>query len=55
MLRKNWLRELVGTFAGEKWLTLAVLAVVGAAGCLIDFTSLNEFFDGVVFTFWCCC
>jgi hypothetical protein len=46
--------ELVGMFAGEKRLTVVVLAVVGAAGCLIDFTGLNELFGGVVFTFWLC-
>jgi hypothetical protein len=43
---------MVGMFAGEKCLTLSVVAVVGAAGCLIDFTSVDEFFGGVVFTFW---
>lgn len=46
--------ELVGMFVGEKRLTLAVLAVAGAPGCSIDFTSLNMLFCGVVFTFWLC-
>jgi hypothetical protein len=46
--------ELVRMFAGEKPLTLTVLAVVGVAGSLIDSTSINELFGGVVFTFWLC-
>ena len=52
-LLKELAAELVGMFAGEKRLTLAVLAVVAAAGCLIDFTSLNELFGGAVLLFGC--
>jgi hypothetical protein len=50
---KELVGELLGMFAHEKRLRFAVLPVVGAAGCLIDFTSLNELFGGVVFTFGC--
>jgi hypothetical protein len=45
--------ELVGMFAGEKRLTLAVLALVAAAGCLLDFTTLNELIAGAVLPFGC--
>jgi hypothetical protein len=45
--------ELVGMFAGEKRLTLAVLALVAAAGCLLDFTTLNELIAGAVLSFGC--
>jgi len=45
--------ELVGMFAGEKRLTLAVLALVAAAGCLLDFTTLNELIAGAVLCFGC--
>ena len=50
-LLKELTAELVGMFAGEKRLTLAVLAVVAAAGCLIDFTSLDKLFGGAVLLF----
>jgi hypothetical protein len=45
--------ELVGKFAREKPLTLAVLAVVGVAGSLIDSTSINELFGGSSLLFGC--
>jgi hypothetical protein len=45
--------ELFGMFAGEKRLTLAVLAVVAAAGFLLDFTSLNQLIAGSVLLFGC--
>ena len=45
--------ELVGMFAGEKRLTLAVLALVATAGCLLDFTTLNELIAGAVLPFGC--
>jgi type IV secretory pathway VirB2 component (pilin) len=43
--------ELVGMFAGEKRLTLAVLAVIAAAELLLDFTSLNQLIAGAVLLF----
>ena len=50
---KELAAELVGMFAGEKRLTLAVLALVAAAGCLLDFTTLNELIAGAVLPFGC--
>jgi uncharacterized membrane protein YhhN len=56
-LLKELAAELVGMFAGEKRLTLAVLAVVAAADCWIDFTSLNDSFSAgqCYFLVACCC
>ena len=50
---KELAAELVGMFAGEKRLSLAVLAVVAAAGFLLDFTSLNQLIVGAVLLFGC--
>jgi hypothetical protein len=50
---KELAAELLGMFAGEKRLTLAVLAVVAAAEFLLDFTSLNELIAGAVLLFGC--
>jgi hypothetical protein len=50
---KELAAELVGMFAGEKRLTVAVLALVAAAGCLLDFTTLNELVAGTVLLFGC--
>jgi hypothetical protein len=45
--------ELVGMFAGEKRLTVAVLALVAVAGCLLNFTTLNQLIPGTVLLFGC--
>jgi hypothetical protein len=50
---KELAAELVGMFAGEKRLTLAVLAVVAAAGFLLGFTSLNQLIAASVLLFGC--
>ena len=33
--------ELIGMFVAEKWLAIAVLLTVAAAGSLVDFAGLN--------------
>ena len=48
---KEFAAELIGMFAGEKRLTLAVLALVAATGFLLDFTSLNQLMAGAVLLF----
>jgi hypothetical protein len=50
---KEFGAELVGMFAGEKRLTVAVLALVAAAGCLLNFTTLNQLIAGTVLIFGC--
>lgn len=45
--------ELVGMFAGEKRLTLAVLALIAAAGLLVDFVGLNQLIAGTVLLLGC--
>jgi len=50
---KELAAELIGMFAGEKRLTLAVLAVVAAAEFLLVFTSLNRLIAGAVLLFGC--
>ena len=50
---KELFAELIGMFFAEKGLTVAILALVAAVGCLIDFTSLNELFGGAVLLFGC--
>ena len=45
--------ELVGMFAGEKRLALAVLAVVAVAGCLRGFTTFDQLIPGAVLFFGC--
>jgi hypothetical protein len=45
--------ELVGMFAGEKRLAAAVLALVATAGCLLNFTNLNQLIPGTVLLFGC--
>ena len=45
--------ELVGMFAGEKRLTLTVVALVAAAGALVDFVGLNQLIAGTVLLLGC--
>ena len=47
------LAELIGMFAAEKRLTIAVLTLVIMAGCLIDFTDLDPLVGGTVVLFGC--
>ena len=45
--------ELVGMFAGEKRLTLAVLALVAAAGALVEFVGVNPLLGGTALLLGC--
>jgi len=45
--------ELVGMFAGEKRLTLAVLALVAAAGALVEFAGVNPLLGGTALLLGC--
>ena len=45
--------ELIGMFVGEKRLTVAVLAIVAAAGFLVDFTDFNSLVGGALLLFGC--
>jgi hypothetical protein len=45
--------ELIGMFVGEKRLAVAVLAIVAAAGYLVDFTNLNSLVGGALLLFGC--
>ena len=47
------LAELIGMFAAEKRLAVAVLTVVIMAGCLVDFTGLDPLVGGTVLLFGC--
>ena len=50
---KELAAELVGMFAGEKRLTLAALAVVAAAGSLVDFIGLEPLLGGAALLLGC--
>ena len=43
----------VGIFVGENQLTLAILALVAAAGSLVDFVGLNQLIAGTVLLLGC--
>jgi hypothetical protein len=45
--------ELVGMFAGEKRLTLAVLALIAAAGALVDFIGVDPLLGGIALLLGC--
>jgi hypothetical protein len=45
--------ELIGMFVAEKRLTIAVLGVVAAAGCLVNFTDLDPLVGGSVVLLGC--
>ena len=47
------LAELIGMFAAEKRLTIAVLTDVIMAGCLVDFTDLDPLVGGTVVLVGC--
>jgi hypothetical protein len=53
MMLKELAAELIGMFVGEKRLTVAVLAIVAAAGSLVDFTNLNSLVGGALLLFGC--
>jgi len=50
---KELVAELIGMFVAEKRLTIAVLAIVAAAGSLVDFAGLNPLAGGAVLLFGC--
>jgi hypothetical protein len=50
---KEIVAELIGMFVAEKRLTLAVLGVVTAAGCLVNFTDFNPLVGGAVVLLGC--
>ena len=50
---KELAAELVGMFVAEKRLAIAVLAVVAAAGSLVDFAGLDPLVGGAVLLFGC--
>ena len=50
---KELAAELIGMFVGEKRLTVSVLAIVAAAGSLVDFTNLNSLVGGALLLFGC--
>jgi hypothetical protein len=52
-LLKELAAELVGMFAGEKRLTLAVLAMVAAADLLVNYMSLNPLLGGAALLLGC--
>jgi hypothetical protein len=52
-LLKQLAAELVGMFAGEKRLTLAVLAMVAAADLLVNFIGLNPLLGGAALLLGC--
>ena len=45
--------ELIGMFVAEKRLTLAILGVVTAAGCLVNFTDLDPLVGGTMMLLGC--
>jgi hypothetical protein len=51
------LREIAGEvfrmFAGEKWLTLGILAIVAAAAAALNFAGLNPLVGGIVLLVGC--
>lgn len=48
---KEFAAELIGMFVGEKRLTISVLAIVAAAGSLVDFIGLDPLVGGAVLLF----
>ena len=50
---KEVVAELIGMFIAERRLTIAVLAVVAMAACLVDFTDLDPLVGGTVVLFGC--
>ena len=52
-IHKELAAELVGMFAGEKRLTLAVFVVVAAVGLLVDFIGLDPLLGGAALLLGC--
>ncbi len=52
-LLKELAVELFGMFVGERRLTVAVLAIVAAAGSLVNFTDFNSLVGGALLLFGC--
>jgi len=52
-LLKELAAELVGMFAGEKRLTLVVLAMVAAADLLVNYIGLNPLLGGAALLLGC--
>ncbi len=50
---KELAAELIGMFVGEKRLTISVLAIVAAAGSLVDLIGLDSLLDGAALLFGC--
>ena len=50
---KDLAAELIGMFFAEKWLTIGVLAIVAAAGSLVDVAGVNPLVGGAVLLFGC--
>jgi len=48
---KELAAELAGMFFAEKWLAVALLALVAATGALIDFAGLDRLLGGVILLF----
>jgi hypothetical protein len=46
MMLKELAAELIGMFVGETRLTISVLAIVAAAGSLVDFIGLDPLLGG---------
>jgi hypothetical protein len=48
---KELAAELVGMFFAEKWLTLAILALVAVTGLSVDFAGLDRLVGGAILLF----
>jgi hypothetical protein len=48
---KDIAAELIGMFVAERWLTVAVLALVAVTGSLVDFAGLDQLAGGAVLLF----
>jgi hypothetical protein len=48
---KELAAEMIGMFFAEKWLTVAVLALVAVTGSLVDFAGLDQFAGGAILLF----
>ena len=50
---KEFAAELIGMFVGETRLTISVLAIVAAAGSVVDFIGLDPLLGGAVLLCGC--
>ena len=50
---KELAAELVGMFVAEKWLTMAVLALIAATGSLVDLAGVHPLVGGALLLFGC--